>query len=227
MKIGSNRLTALTDRKTILYLLLLLGVVFNASAQLGNPDHPRKAKNYAVMYNGPDFVLLEGREDTIFCDRVKMNMYSNDPVKLEFQVNGKDTVISGFDCKKAIAFQTDGVLMQYLPANPEKPWKHHQHLFRSTDGYITIWSNEHKFYERFVTQQPNNRQYRGHTVTYILASISGGPLFIPSQRNYKKYILPLFEECEEMDKSGWGYYMARLIKMADSYNQTCGKNLSE
>ncbi|MCF8276793.1 MAG: hypothetical protein K9J17_08670 [Flavobacteriales bacterium] len=184
-------------------------------------ESEQKAKQYKKLYDGPDFVVLKGRKDTIFCDKVEMKMSSNDPIKLSFQIDGRDTVIKGTDCRNAIAFKTEGAIMELMPANPEKPEKAQQHMFRSTEGYITIWSNNHKHIDKF--KMPNELG-RVHTIQYILASVDGGPLFIPSIKNYKKYLMPLFEECKEMNKSGFSDFFSGVIRLSESYNETCGKD---
>lgn len=207
-----------------LTLLFLLCSICSAQAQFTKDDNT-PAKNHFVHYDGPDFVVLKGRKDTIFCDKVEMQMSSNDPVKLSFKIDGRDTVIKWTGCLNAIAFQTEGVLMELMPKNPEKPEKGGQHMFRSTEGYITIWSNQHKFKTRYVQPQPAGmRQSITHNIEYILASVDGGPLFIPSIKNYKKYLMPLYQECDEMDKSGFSDFFSGVIRLSESYNETCGKD---
>ena len=205
----------------ILPLLFFLFSIFTANAQLRESEFPRTAKQYKKLYDGPDFVVLEGRKDTIFCDKVEMKLSSNDPIKLSFQVDGRDTILKWKECLTAVAFKTEGAIMELMPKNPEKPQKGGQHMFRSTEGYITIWSNNHKHVDKF--KMPNELG-RVHTIQYILASVDGGPLFIPSIKNYKKYLMPLFEECKEMNKSGFSDFFSGVIRLSESYNQTCGKD---
>jgi|GEM_PF-1714700 len=178
-------------------------------------------EQHFIVYDGPDFVLLKGSKDTIFCDKVEMKMSSNDPVKLSFKIDGRDTVIKGRGCLNAIAFQTEGALMELMPANPERAHKAHQHMFRSADGYITIWSNDHKYVDNF--KMPGELG-RDHHIQYILASVDGGPIFIPSFKNYKKTMMPLFKDCDEMDKDGFSEYLTGVIRLSKSYNETCGKD---
>jgi hypothetical protein len=150
-----------------------------------------------------------------------MKLSSNDPIKLSFQIDGRDTILKWKECLTAVAFKTEGAIMELMPKNPEKPQKGGQHMFRSTEGYITIWSNNHKHVDKF--KMPNELG-RVHTIQYILASVDGGPLFIPSIKNYKKYLMPLFEECKEMNKSGFSDFFSGVIRLSESYNQTCGKD---
>ena len=208
----------------IVSTLLLLCVVTLTQAQSFTPDysyHPKKAKQYKKLYGGPDFVVLKGRKDTIFCDKVEMKLSSNDPVKLSFQIDGRDTVLKWKECLTAVAFKTEGAIMELMPKNPEKPHKGGQHMFRSEEGYISIWSNNHKHVDKF--KEPGELG-RTHTIQYILASIDGGPLFIPSMKNYKKYLMPLYQECDEMNKSGFSDFFSGVIRLSKSYNETCGKN---
>lgn len=215
--------------KTINSLLLstfALIVSFSASssAQTFTPDysfHPKKAKQYKKLYDGPDFVVLKDRKDTIFCDKVEMKMSSNDPVKLSFQLDGRDTVLKWKECLNAIAFKTEGAIMELLPKNPDKPHKGGQHMFRTEEGYITIWSNNHKSVDKF--KMPGELG-RIHKIQYILVSIDGGPLFIPSMKNYRKKLYPLYQECDEMNKSGFSDFFEGVIRLSKSYNETCGKD---
>ena len=208
----------------LLPLLLLLFTVYSSKAQLTRNDNT-PAKNHFVHYDGPDFVVLEGRKDTIFCDKVEMKMSSNDPIKLSFKIDGRDTVLHWRECLTAVAFQTEGVLMELMPKNPEKPHKGGQHMFKSTEGYITIWSNQHKFKTRYIQPQPAGmRQSISHNIEYILASVDGGPLFIPSMKNYRNILYPLFKECDEMNKSGFSDFFSGVIRLSESYNSTCGKD---
>jgi hypothetical protein len=203
---------------------ILLLSHFSSLAQIHPFQTDDKVRNHVAKYDGPDFVVLKGRKDTIFCDNVDMKMSSNDPVKLSFQIDGRDTVLNWKECLNAVAFQTDGVIMELMPKNPDKPEKGGQHMFRSTEGYITIWSNQHKFKTRYVNPQPAGmRQEINHNIEYILASVDGGPLFIPSMKNYKKYLYPLFKECDEMNKSGFSDFFSGVIRLSESYNETCGK----
>ncbi len=171
-------------------------------------------------YHGSDFVLLKGRKDTIFCDRVEMKMSSNDPVKLSFKIDGRDTVINWSGCLNAIAFQADGKLMELMPANPEKPYKAHQHMFRMVTGYITVWSNNHKWTEHFVKPDEFNRMSREHQMDFELISINDGPLFIPSAKNYRTYLSPLYDKCD-WKKDNYKSPLDGMASGADYYNRFC------
>lgn len=106
--------------KTIPFLLLSTFVLIicfsiSSSAQTFTPDysyHPKKAKQYKKLYDGPDFVVLKDRKYTIFCDKLEMKMSSNDPVKLSFHIDGRDTVLKWKECLNAIAFKTEGAIME-------------------------------------------------------------------------------------------------------------------
>ena len=50
-------------------------------------------------------------------------------------------------------------------------------MFHSTEGYITIWSNNHKHIDKFKEPKELGRV---HTIQYILASVDGGPLLFPA-----------------------------------------------
>ncbi|MCF8460802.1 MAG: hypothetical protein K9G46_08765 [Flavobacteriales bacterium] len=208
------------------YILVMCALFCYASAEA--QIHPfqtdKKERNYYTKYDGSDFVVLKDRPDTIFSKIVKMQMASNDPIKLEFQIDGRDTVIKGTGCLNAIAFQSEEAIMELMPKNPEKPQKGSQHMFRSTEGYITIWSNQHKFSKNYVKPQPTGmRQEVIHNVEYMIVSVNNGPLFIPSMKNYKNQLYPLYRDCAGMDKSGFSDFFAGVIRLSESYNETCGQ----
>lgn len=204
--------------KNFFLLSALCLLTVTSFAQLRKVEYPLGVKQYKKLFDGPDFVVLEGRKDTIFCNKVEMKMSSNDPVKLKFQVDGRDTILKWKECLTAIAFKTEGAIMQLMPKNPEKPQKGAQHMFISVQGYITVWSNNHQYIDKFKEPKELGRV---HNIQYMLVSVDGGPIFIPSMKNYKNQLYPLFKDCNEVGSAGFSDFFAGVLKLCESYNDNC------